>query len=162
MISCWQELETALHRGFLARVEHPHREPAGAKGKLADTIARIARTSRHVEAAHDRDVDIPLLSALRVRSRHRQGRRGSDRQVGVDASEPAIRATSTSARLVRWTIRGTGGMAQTNSGALSAVHTCHLSICTTTHAKAWIASIATTTRRNDGYTPCSDKPGDCS
>jgi ribonuclease PH len=28
--------------------------------------------------------------------------------VGVDASEPAIRATSTSARLVRWTIRGTG------------------------------------------------------
>jgi hypothetical protein len=55
-----------------------------------------------------------------------------------------------------------GRTAQTNSGALSAVHTCHLSICTTTPTKAWIASIATTTRRNDGYTPCSDKAGDCS
>ena len=97
------------HGGLPARIERSHREPNGTKGKLADTIARVARTSRHVEAAHDRNVDIALLSALRVSSRHRQSRRGRDRQVGVDASGPAIRATSTSARLVRRANRGTGG-----------------------------------------------------
>jgi hypothetical protein len=125
VISRWQELETALQRGFLARVEHPHREPAGAKGKLADTIARIARTSRHVEAAHDREVDIPLLSDLRVRSRHRQSRRGRDRKVGVNDSEPTIRATCTSARLVRRATQGTGAHGPNEFGR--AVGRSHLS-----------------------------------
>ena len=76
-----------------------------------------------------------------------------NRRSGARAPVPVLCAGRSGAR---------GRMAHTNSGALSAVHTCHLSICTTTPTKAWIASIATTTRRNDGYTPCSDKPGDCS